>query len=45
MHQLSDALVTLPVGTTATFTVKLTSQPTANVTVGLSSSNTADFSV
>src|SRR5205814_9057821 len=35
-------LVTTEAGGAATFSVRLTSQPTANVTVGLSSSNTAE---
>src|SRR5207245_2866370 len=39
---LTRSLVTTEVGGTATFTVVLTSQPTASVTVGLSSSNTAE---
>ena len=38
-------LTTTEGGGTATFTVVLTSQPTANVTIGLSSSNTAEGTV
>src|SRR5205814_774143 len=38
-------LVTTEAGGTATFTIKLNSQPTANVTIGLSSSNPAEGSV
>src|SRR5205814_5034733 len=38
-------LTTTEAGGTATFTVVLTSQPTANVTIGLSSSNTAEGTV
>src|SRR5205807_7669582 len=41
----TSGLVTTEVGGTATFTVVLTSQPTASVTVGLSSSNTAEGTV
>src|SRR5262249_27258329 len=38
-------LVTTEAGGTATFTVRLTSQPTANVTIPLSSSNPAEGTV
>src|SRR5205823_5847902 len=38
-------LVTTEAGGTATFTVKLNSQPTANVTIGLSSSDLAEGTV
>src|SRR4029077_18470544 len=41
----TSGLTTTEAGGTATFTVKLTSQPTANVTIGLSSSNTAEGTV
>ncbi len=39
------ALTTSEVGGTATFTVKLNSQPTADVAIGLTSSNTAEGTV
>ncbi|MBV9866090.1 MAG: family 16 glycosylhydrolase [Abitibacteriaceae bacterium] len=38
-------LITTEAGGTATFTVKLSSQPTANVTLGLASSNVAEGTV
>src|SRR5439155_651656 len=38
----TSGLVTTEAGGTATFTVVLTSQPTANVVIGVSSSNTAE---
>ena len=38
-------LVTTEAGGTATFTVRLNSQPTANVTIGLSSSDTTEGTV
>ncbi|MFN7982692.1 MAG: hypothetical protein U0Q11_12605 [Vicinamibacterales bacterium] len=38
----TSGLTTTEAGGTATFTLVLTSQPTANVTIGLSSSNTAE---
>ena len=41
----TSGLTTTEAGGTATFTVKLTSQPTADVTIGLSSSNTAEGTV
>src|SRR5262249_16706573 len=41
----TTGLVTTEAGGTATFTVKLTSQPTANVTIPLSSNNTAEGTV
>src|SRR6185295_17650041 len=41
----TSGLTTTEAGGTATFTVKLNSQPTANVTIGLSSSNTAEGTV
>ena len=41
----TSGLVTTEAGGTATFTVKLTSQPTANVTMGLSTSDTAEGTV
>ena len=41
----TSGLTTTEAGGTATFTVVLTAQPTANVTVGLSSSNTAEGTV
>src|SRR5205823_6258780 len=41
----TSGLTTTEAGGTATFTVKLDSQPTANVTIGLSSSNTAEGTV
>ncbi|MEI6139011.1 MAG: Calx-beta domain-containing protein, partial [Mariniphaga sp.] len=41
----NSGLVTTEAGGTATFTVVLTSQPTDNVTIGLSSSNTAEGTV
>ncbi|MEQ1909419.1 MAG: hypothetical protein ABMA15_11380, partial [Vicinamibacterales bacterium] len=41
----TSGLTTTEAGGTATFTVVLTSQPTANVTVGLSSNNTAEGTV
>ena len=41
----TSGLVTTEAGGTATFTVVLNTQPTANVTVGLSSSNTAEGTV
>jgi hypothetical protein len=41
----TSGLVTTESGGTATFTVKLTSQPTANVVINLSSSNTAEGTV
>ncbi len=41
----TSGLTTTEAGGTATFTVLLTSQPTANVTVGLSSSNLAEGTV
>jgi hypothetical protein len=40
-----SGLVTTEAGGTATFTVKLTSQPTANVTLGISSGNTSEGTV
>src|SRR5204862_2183068 len=40
-----SGLVTTEAGGTATFTIKLNSQPTANVTIGLSSSNPAEGTV
>lgn len=40
-----SGLVTTEAGGTATFTIRLTSRPTANVTIGLSSSNTLEGSV
>ena len=41
----TSGLTTTEAGGTATFTLKLNSQPTANVTIGLSSSNTAEGTV
>src|SRR5207249_6779117 len=41
----TSGLVTTEAGGTATFTVVLTSQPTANVTIGLTSSNTGEGTV
>src|SRR5207244_13029798 len=41
----TSGLTTTEAGGTASFTVKLTSQPTANVTVGLSSSKTPEGTV
>ncbi len=41
----AGGLVTTEAGGTATFTVKLSSQPTASVTLGLSSNNTAEGTV
>ncbi|MFN7982972.1 MAG: Calx-beta domain-containing protein, partial [Vicinamibacterales bacterium] len=41
----TSGLTTTEAGGPATFTIVLTSQPTANVTVGLSSSNTAEGTV
>ncbi len=41
----TSGLTTTEVGGTATFTVVLTSQPTANVTIGLTSSNTLEGTV
>jgi gliding motility-associated-like protein len=41
----TSGLVTTEAGGTATFTIVLTSQPSANVTIGLSSSNTAEGTV
>jgi len=41
----TSGLVTTEAGGTATFTVKLNTQPTASVTIGLSSSNTAEGTV
>src|SRR5207249_2478308 len=41
----TSGLVTTEAGGMATFTVILTSQPTANVTVGLSSSNTGEGTI
>ncbi|MFN7982977.1 MAG: hypothetical protein U0Q11_14050 [Vicinamibacterales bacterium] len=41
----TGGLTTTEAGGTATFTIVLTSQPTANVTVGLTSSNTAEGAV
>ncbi|MEG4274439.1 MULTISPECIES: S8 family serine peptidase [unclassified Microcoleus] len=41
----NSGLTTTEAGGTATFTVRLNSQPTANVTVGLSSSNVAEGTV
>ena len=41
----TSGLTTTEAGGTATFTVVLNSQPTANVTIGLSSSNTAEGTV
>src|SRR5437867_3852386 len=41
----TSGLTTTEAGGTATFTVALTSQPTANVSIGLSSSNTAEGTV
>ena len=41
----TSGLTTTEAGGAATFTVVLTSQPTANVTIGLSSSNTAEGTV
>ncbi|MEW5845404.1 MAG: Ig-like domain-containing protein [Bacteroidota bacterium] len=38
----TSGLTTTEAGGTATFTIKLNSRPTANVTIGLSSSNTAE---
>ena len=40
-----SGLITTEAGGTATFTVQLNSQPSANVTVGLSSSNVAEGTV
>src|SRR6185295_4519537 len=41
----TSGLTTTEAGGTATFTMKLTSQPTANVVIGVSSSNTAEGTV
>ena len=41
----TSGLITTEAGGTATFTVRLTSQPTANVTLGLSSSDASEGSV
>ena len=41
----TSGLVTTEAGGAATFTVRLTSQPTANVTIGLSSSNISEGTV
>ncbi|MFN7982691.1 MAG: hypothetical protein U0Q11_12600 [Vicinamibacterales bacterium] len=41
----TTGLTTTEAGGAATFTLVLTSQPTANVTIGLSSSNTAEGTV
>ncbi|MCX5669725.1 MAG: choice-of-anchor D domain-containing protein, partial [Planctomycetota bacterium] len=41
----TSGLVTTEAGGTATFTVKLNTQPTANVTIGLSSSDTTEGTV
>ena len=41
----TSGLVTTEAGATASFTVVLTSQPTANVTIGLSSSDTSEGTV
>ena len=38
----TSGLITTEAGGTATFTIRLNSRPTANVTIGLSSSNTAE---
>ncbi len=41
----TSGLTTTEAGGTATFTIRLNSKPTANVTIGLSSSNTAEGSI
>ncbi|RPH29880.1 MAG: tandem-95 repeat protein, partial [Bacteroidales bacterium] len=41
----TSGLITTEAGGTATFTVRLNSQPTANVTIGISSSNTSEGTV
>ena len=41
----TSGLITTEAGGTATFTVRLNSQPTANVTIGISSSDTTEGTV